>query len=449
VKVSVIGAGHVGLIAGVCLAEVGHDVVCMDNDAERVEALRNGKAPFYEPYLQELLEANNGGGKLVFTTELADAVKHAEVIFLCVGTPPLPDGEADLSTVERVSRQIATLSDGYTLVVEKSTVPVLTGTRIHATMQTYSRGRDGVEFEVASNPEFLSEGTAVQDYLFPDRIVIGVESKRAESLLREVYAPIVEQSFTWRPKPTVNRPPPRPMLMTNRSTAEIIKHASNSFLATKISYINMVARLCDEVGADVAQVAEGMGLDRRIGPHFLNSGIGFGGFCFPKDLQAFVAMAERSRCDFGLLKKVEAVNQQCVAEFITKVKKELWVLKGKRIGVWGLAFKANTDDMRFSPAAAVVEGLLEEGAEIRAYDPCAMDEARKELPQIEYADSAETAAADCDALVILTEWPEFRKVDLMSLREKMLRPLILDGRNLLDPKALRDLGFEYVSIGRP
>ena len=260
-----------GLIAGVCLAEVGHDVVCMDNDAGRVEALRSGRAPFHEPYIQELLEANNGGERLVFSTELADAVRHAEVIFLCVGTPPLPNGEADLSTVERVSRQIATLSDGYTLVVETSTVPVLTGTRIHATMQTYSRGRDSVEFEVASNPEFLSEGTAVQDYLFPDRIVIGVESKRAETLLREVYAPIVEQNFTWRPKPTVNLPPPRPMLMTNRSTAEIIKHASNSFLATKISYINMVARLCDEVGADVSQVAEGMGLDRRIGPHFLKS----------------------------------------------------------------------------------------------------------------------------------------------------------------------------------
>ncbi len=449
-RISVIGAGHVGLVAGVGLAEIGHEVVCVDNDTAKMEGLRAGHTPFFEPYLQELLEANSGRGGVRFSTDLSDAVDHAEVIFLCVGTPPLPGGEADLSAVERVTRQIATLAEGYKLVVEKSTVPVLTGERIYKTMHTYSRVRGPTEFAVASNPEFLSEGTAVQDFLFPDRIVIGVESDRAESLLREVYAPIVEQSFAWRPDP----PPERrealtPMLVTNRSTAEIIKHASNSFLATKISYINMVARLCDEVGADIGRVAEGMGLDHRIGPHFLRAGLGFGGFCFPKDLQAFVAMAERSGCDFSLLKEVEALNRRCATEFLSKLKKELWVLKGKSIGVWGLAFKAHTDDMRFSQAAAVVEELLREGATIRAYDPRAIEEARKMLPEVEFAESAERASVGCDALVVLTEWPEFKQADLEQVRDNMVRPLVVDGRNLFDPAHMRSLGFEYVSIGRP
>ena len=449
-RIAVIGAGHVGLVAAACFAEIGHDVLCIDNDPDKIAALEAGRSPFFEPYLEELLRSNTAGGRLRFAGALEAAVAHAEVIFLCVGTPPLPGGEADLSAVERVTRQIAMISEGYALVVEKSTVPVLTGKRIDHTMRIYGARHSHAEFDVASNPEFLSEGTAVCDFLFPDRIVIGVESEKAERLLREIYEPILKQSFGWRPA-DANRPEkePVPLVATNRNTAEIIKHASNSFLATKISYVNMVARLCEEVGADVTQVAAGMGLDNRIGPHFLRAGIGFGGFCFPKDLQAFVQMAERSGCDFSLLREVERINCEQVERFVRKIKQELWVLKGKAIGVWGLSFKPNTDDMRFSPAAAVVEKLLEEGATVRAFDPQAMDEARHVLPAIQYVASAEEAADSADALLLLTEWAEFRDVDFGRVRESMLRPLILDGRNLLDPAQLRAQGFEYTSIGRP
>jgi UDPglucose 6-dehydrogenase len=449
-NLSIIGAGHVGLVAGACLAEIGHDVVCIDNDERKIAELEAGRTPFYEPYLPEMLAANCERGRLRFSVDLEDAVSHGEVIFLCVGTPPLPGGEADLSAVERVTRQIAMLSDGYRLIVEKSTVPVLTGERIYNTMRIYRASHGRGEFDVASNPEFLAEGTAVRDFLFPDRIVLGVETGRADGLLRELYKPILERTFDWRPACGAPDEDQRPaMVVTNRNTAEMIKHASNSFLATKISYANMLSRLCDAVGANVDHVTQGMGLDQRIGPQFLRAGIGFGGFCFPKDLQAFVSMAERNGCEFDLLREVERVNQSQLDHFVQKIKRDLWVLKGKRIAAWGLAFKANTDDVRFSPAIYVIQKLLAEGVTIRAYDPQAIDEAKHMNLDIDYAVSAEDAAEGADALVLLTEWPEFRNADFARIRSAMARPLIVDGRNILDAMKLREMGFEYVSMGRP
>jgi len=437
-NLSVIGTGHVGLVVGLCLAEIGHDVVCVDNDAHKVKTLKKGRTPFYEPYLGELLGRNAAAGRVRFTESLEEAVRHSNVIFLCLGTPPLPGGEADLSMVERVTREIATLSDCYKLIIEKSTVPVLTGERIQTTLEIYARRQRDFDFDVASNPEFLAEGTAVLDFLYPDRIVIGVESEQAARLLREVYEPIIRQSFDWR----LSRPCPRdgreiPMLVTN------------PFLAMKISYINAVANLCDQVGADILQVAEGMGYDHRIGPHFLRAGIGFGGFCFPKDLQAFIRIAEKSGCDFELLRQVEAVNQAQVDLFLRKVKNELWVLKNKTLAVWGLAFKPHTDDLRFSPALAVVDRLIEEEAAVRAHDPQAMEEACRAYPQLTYCSSALEAAQGADAVLLLTDWPEYRGVGLEQLRKAMVRPLILDGRNHLDAEAVRAAGFEYVGMGRP
>jgi len=449
-NLSIIGAGHVGLVAGACLAEIGHDVVCIDNDPNKIAELEAGRTPFYEPYLPQLLAENVERGRLTFSLDLADAVEHSEVIFLCVGTPPLPDGEADLSAVEHVTRKIATLSDGYRLIVEKSTVPVLTGERIYNTMRIYRASHGRGEFDVASNPEFLAEGAAVRDFLFPDRIVLGVETDRAGKLMRELYKPILEKTFDWRPDcgaPDEDRLPE--LVVSNRNTAEMIKHASNSFLSLKISYANMVARLCDAVGANIDHVTRGMGLDQRIGPQFLRAGIGFGGFCFPKDLQAFVNMAERNGVQFDMLREVEKLNKSQLDYFLHKLKQDLWVLKGKKIAAWGLAFKANTDDVRFSPAVYMIEKLLAEGVEIVAYDPQAIDEAKELLPDIDYATSAEAAADGADALVVLTEWPEFRNADFARMQKTMARPFILDGRNILDPAKLRAAGFEYASMGRP
>ena len=450
-KVTVIGTGHVGLVVGLCFSEIGHDVVCVDNDLDKIATLQDGRLPFFEPYIDSLLKRNVELHRVRFSSSLEEGIAHSEMIFLCLGTPPLPDGEADLSSVERVTRQIATLSESYKLVIEKSTVPVLTGERIHKTLELYSQKGGVVEFDVASNPEFLAEGTAVLDFLCPGRIVIGVETARAEALLREIYEPIVRQDFAWNldcPDPRDGQPVP--MVETNRNSAELIKHASNSFLAMKISYINAVANLCDQVGADIERVAEGMGYDHRIGPEFLRAGIGFGGFCFPKDLQAFVRIAEKSGCDFRLLREVERVNLERVNIFLRKLNHAIWVLKNKTIAVWGLAFKANTDDLRFSPAVAVVERLVEEGARVRAYDPKAMEGARAELADtVAYCSSALEAAEGADAVLLLTDWPEFRSLDFAALRKVMVRPLILDGRNLLDSETLRAAGFEYLAMGKP
>ena len=444
---TVIGTGHVGLVTGLCFAEIGHYVTCVDNDADKIGKLRSGQLPFFEPHLAELLERNAAEGRLQFESDLNSGSCRPNVHFLCVGTPPLSNGDSDLSALDRVALGIARCSTGSKLVVEKSTVPVGTGQRIEQCLRLY--GNSETSFEVASNPEFLAEGSAVLDFLVPDRIVLGVEDDAAAETLREIYRPIIEQSFEWRL--SCRRPPKSrvPLIVTNRSSSELIKHASNSFLATKISYINAVADLCERVGADIEKVAEGMGCDHRIGPHFLRAGIGFGGFCFPKDLQAFVRIAEEKGCDFRLLREVERINQHRVESFVKKTRDALWILQNKKLAVWGLSFKSQTDDIRFSPALAIVKRLIEEGAQIHAYDPAAVDAAKREAPEACYFDSPLLAAQGTDAVLVLTDWQEFRQVDFARLREVMSRPLILDGRNLLDPAKVRDAGFEYLAIGRP
>ena len=445
-KLSVIGAGYVGLTTAACLATIGHDVFCSESDLEKLAKLQGGVMPLFEPHLENVIQAARAAGRLHFGST-DDAIAWGNAIFICVGTPPLPNGDADLSAIEGVARAIAKGASGYRLVVEKSTVPVQTGGQLQRHLSVHSR--NGLKYDVASNPEFLREGSSVEDFLHPDRIVIGVDSPRAEELLREIYAPIVQQNFTC---PIHSDCPKRkqPMfLATDTNSAELIKHASNSFLAMKISFINMVANLCEVVGADVTKVAQGMGLDPRIGPSFLNPGIGFGGFCFPKDVQAFIRIAEKSGCDFSLLREVEKINQGRIEHFVEKIRKELWVLRGKKIAVWGLAFKPNTDDVRFAPSIAIVKALLAEGAAIRAYDPEAAEKARPILPDVTYCSDPYQAAEGADAVVLLTEWEEFRKIDWSRLAGIVERPLIIDGRNALNASVLTNHGFQYFCVGRP
>ncbi len=445
-KLSVIGAGYVGLTTAACLAQIGHEVLCSESDGEKLSKLQNGVMPLFEPHLEDVIETVRKIGRLHFgSTE--EAIVWGDAIFICVGTPPLPNGDADLSAIEGVARAIAKRATGYRLVIEKSTVPVQTGAQLRKHLSVHST--NGLKYDVASNPEFLREGTSVEDFLHPDRIVIGADSLRAADLLREIYEPIVKQRFTC---PIHSDCPEREQpifLATDTNSAELIKHASNSFLAMKISFINMVANLCEVVGADVTNVARGMGLDPRIGPAFLNPGIGFGGFCFPKDVQAFIRIAEKSGCDFSLLKEVEKINQGRVERFVEQVRKELWVLRGKKIAVWGLAFKPNTDDVRFAPAIELLRLLIREGAEVKAYDPQATEKARAVLPAVHYSASPYEAAQDAEAVLIVTEWEEFRQINWQRLRSVVDRPLIVDGRNTLEAKEMARHGFHYVSIGRP
>lgn len=443
-KISVIGAGYVGLTTAACLAQIGHDVFCSESDLGKLAQLEAGVMPLFEPHLEAVIRSVRNAGRLGFgSTE--EAIAWGEAIFICVGTPPLANGDADLSAIEGVARAIAKHASGYRLVIEKSTVPVQTGAQLQKHLSVHSR--NGLSYDVASNPEFLREGTSVEDFLHPDRIVIGVDSPRAEGLLRQIYEPIIHQKF---PCPIHSDCPERKdpvFLATDTNSAELIKHASNSFLAMKISFINMVANLCEVVGADVTRVAQGMGLDPRIGAAFLNPGIGFGGFCFPKDVQAFIRIAEKSGCDFSLLKEVEKINQHRVEHFIEKIRKELWVVRGKKIAVWGLAFKPNTDDVRFAPSIAIVKALLAGGASIRAYDPEAVEKARGIVPEITYCDDAYQAAEGADAIVLLTEWEEFRKVDWSRLATLVERALIIDGRNALCSQEVAAHGFHYIGVG--
>ena len=447
-KITVIGCGHVGLVTAACLAQLGHRLIGTDDDPQKIEALQKGSVPVFEPHLDALVSENVRRGQLEFTGDVAAAIRESDVIFICVGTPPLENGEADLSAIDKVARTIATQGQSPKLVVEKSTVPVRTGQELERVLQVYG-GRSGVAHEVASNPEFLSEGRAIEDFFHPDRIVIGTGSDKARRTLEELYQPIFEQKFAC---PVHSHCPPirKPLLLTTSiPTAELIKHASNSFLALKISYINALADLCEILGADVSQVAEGMGADRRIGREFLRPGIGFGGFCLPKDIQAFVRLAERGGYDFALLREVERINQRRIERFVDNLRKALWVVADKQIAVLGLAFKPGTDDIRFSPALAVVGHLLEQKAKVKVFDPKAMERARPLFPQLIYCRDAYEAANDSDALVLATEWEEFRSLDWSKIRKSMARPLLLDGRNFLDPKAMAALGFEYHSIGRP
>jgi len=444
-----IGCGYVGLVTGTCLAEAGHQVVCTDNDSERIAALKAGVVPIYEPHLDALLSANCRSKNLSFTSNAAEAVRASEAIFICVGTPPLANGEADLSAIDNVARLIASEALTPKLVVEKSTVPAQTGQQLKRVLGVYRRD-GGEEFRVASNPEFLREGTAVEDFLHPDRIVLGVEEEATERQLREIYRPILEKDFRCPVHLGACPPTKSPeLLITTMNSAELIKHASNSFLAMKISYANMIADLCEKVGADIKEVTRAMGLDPRIGPRFLEAGLGFGGFCLPKDIQAFIRLAERSGVDFSMLKEAERVNKRRVDVLLEKIRKALWVVKGKQVGILGLAFKANTDDIRFAPSLEIIRALLAEGARVSAYDQEAMDKTSAILPQIHYCRDPYEAAKDVDALLILTEWDEFRHLDWGRISDLMVRPTIIDGRNLLDPAAMMERGFEYYSFGRP
>lgn len=431
-NVSIIGTGHVGLVTGACLAERGHRVLCVDRDEKKIRALRGGRVPIYEPGLEELVRREQRKGRLRFGGTNADAVAFGKIVFICVPTPATPSGGADLSQVEGVTREIAVSLKDYRLIVEKSTVPVRTGEYVKRVLTKYAR--KGADFDVASNPEFLREGAAVEDTRRPDRIVLGVETRRAEMILRELY-----------------RPFRAPILVTDLKSAELIKHASNSFLALKISYINAIAEICERSGASVTEVARGMGLDRRIGPGFLQAGIGYGGSCFPKDVAAFEAIARDLGYDFGLLREVQRINREARERFLRKVEEELWIVRGKTIAALGLSFKPDTDDLRESPAVDVVRRLAEGGARLRAYDPRAGEKARELFleKEVTICSSALEACTGADCALLLTEWEEFRKLDWGKIRRAMAHPTLLDGRNALDPARMRELGFTYRSVGRP
>ena len=428
-KIGIIGSGYVGLVTGTCFAHLGNEVICIDNDVKKIDMLEKGQIPIYEPGLKEMIRKNVKEKRLTFSSSIAQAVKHAEVLFICVNTPPKESGEADLSFVEHVCQDIARYMTSYRLIVEKSTVPVQTGEWIQKTIKENRKA--GVAFDVASNPEFLREGSAIHDFLNPDRVVLGVSSPKAEKTLRKLYEPLKA-----------------PILITDIKSAELIKHASNSFLATKISFINAVSRICDIVGADIEQVAQGMGLDPRIGASFLKAGIGFGGFCFPKDLSAFLRMSEKAGVRFGLLNEVLTINEEQKHYFVQRIENHLWNLKGKTIGVLGLAFKPDTDDMRFAPSIPIIESLQGEGVKIRAYDPQAAIKAKAFLKAVTYSRTPYEAARNADALVVLTEWGEFTNLDFKKIKKSMRHPVIFDGRNMFDGGELKKLGFRYYGVGK-
>jgi UDPglucose 6-dehydrogenase len=436
-------------VTGACLAAAGHEVFCTDIDETRIDQLKAGKVPIYEQHLEEVLKGAVAENKIAFTADAGEAIRAGEVIFICVGTPPRESGEADLSAIDHVARQVAKEARTSKLVVEKSTVPALTGVQLQKAMAAYSRGAQ-LKFQVASNPEFLREGTAVGDFFHPDRIVVGVEDENSSAKLREIYRPILEKKFHCPVH--ADRCPASPtgeLLVTTINSAELIKHASNSFLALKISYANVISDLCERIGADVEEVTHAMGLDPRIGTQFLKAGLGFGGFCFPKDIQAFIHLSASVGVDFEMLKAAERVNKQRIDKYFEKIRKALWVVKGKRVAVLGLAFKANTDDIRFAPALEVMRRLLEEGAEVRASDPEAIARTKSQFPQVAYFDDPYEALKGVDAALVCTEWQIFRKLDWERAGKDMARRLVIDGRNLYSASKLQQLGFEYYSFGRP
>ncbi len=448
-RLTVIGCGYVGLVTGACLAAAGHEVTCTDIDEKRINQLRAGNVPIYEEHLDEVLKRAVAEKKIWFTTDAGEAIRAGEVVFICVGTPPKESGEADLSAIDHVARQVAQEARTSKLVVEKSTVPALTGVQLQKAMAAYSRSGQ-LKFHVASNPEFLREGTAVADFFHPDRIVVGVEDEESAARLREIYSPILEKKFHC-PIHTGKCPTDHAgeLLVTTINSAELIKHASNSFLALKISYANVISDLCERIGADVEEVTHAMGLDPRIGTQFLKAGLGFGGFCFPKDIQAFIHLSASVGVDFEMLKAAERVNKQRVDRYFEKIQKELWVVKGKRVAVLGLAFKANTDDIRFAPALQVIRKLLEEGAHVRASDPEAIERTKSVFPQVGYFQDPYEALKGVDAALVCTEWKIFREIDWERAGKLMTRRLVIDGRNLYSPAKMQQLGFEYSSFGRP
>jgi len=431
-KICIIGAGHVGLVSAACFADIGHAVICTDSDKKKIERLKKGIMPFYEPDLEKLVKDSVKKRHLRFSHNLPEAIRASRVIFMAVGTPPNPDGSADLTAIENVAVKCAKNLNSYKLIVEKSTVPVQTGLKVKETILRYRKRNQ--DFDVASNPEFLREGKAVYDSFYPSRIVLGVESKKAENILRDIYAPFKCH-----------------IVVTDINTAELIKHASNSFLAMKISFINAVARICDLAKADVKKVSLAMGFDGRIGSEFLEAGVGYGGACFPKDLEAFYYISKKLGYNCSFLKEVIKINQDQKKYFVEKIRERLWVLKDKKIAVLGLSFKPDTDDMRLAPSIDIVGALHAGGAHVYLYDPQAMEEAKtifKEGEKITFCQSPYEAVKNCDCLTFLTEWNEFEKLNFKRIKNSMHYPLIADGRNMFDRDKLAQLGFEYIGIGR-
>ncbi|MGZ5023374.1 MAG: UDP-glucose dehydrogenase family protein [Chthoniobacterales bacterium] len=428
---SIIGSGYVGLVTGACFADVGHSVICVDNDPRKIESLQAGKVPIYEPGLEDVIHRNVAAHRLRFTGSIKEGVDNSQVVFIAVPTPQQPDGHVDLSFIEKVAREIAGVLSDYRVIVDKSTVPVKTGEKVAESIKRYNR--HGAEFDVVSNPEFLREGCAVADLMHPDRIVIGAQSERAIDLMKKIYEPFMA-----------------PILVTDVNSAELIKHAANSFLALKISYINAVSAICEASGADIEKVADGIGMDRRIGRNFLNAGIGYGGSCFPKDIAAFIKISEQLGVPFTLLKEVQRINAAQKDRFLSTIRETLWVLREKKIAVWGLTFKPDTDDLRSSVAVDLVAEMLREGAHVTVYDPKGMEKAReiKEIAGATFAVSPLEAVEGAEALVIATEWSEFANLDLQTVKEKMTTPIVFDGRNLFNPQTMAALGFHYHSIGR-
>jgi UDPglucose 6-dehydrogenase len=430
-KIAIIGSGYVGLVTGACFAEVGHEVICIDNDERKLKALRSGRIPIYEPGLDQLVQRNVSAHRLSFTGSIEEGVDRSQVVFIAVPTPPQTDGSVDLTYIERVAREIASVLNEYRVIVDKSTVPVKTGEKVADTIRRYNKVN--VEFDVVSNPEFLREGCAVADLMEPDRIVIGSNSERALAIMKKVYEPFMA-----------------PIMVTDTNSAELIKHAANSFLALKISYINALSAICEASGADVEKVADGIGADKRIGRSFLNAGLGYGGSCFPKDIAAFISISEQIGEPFHLLREVQRINQGQRERFVKRLRDTLWVLREKRIAVWGLTFKPDTDDVRSSVAVELVNDLIREGAHVTAYDPKG-NERVQELnlcPGVHLASSALEAIRDAETLVLATEWPEFAALDLAVVHRRMQTPIVFDGRNLFDPDTMRDLGFQYYRVGR-
>ncbi|HJS57721.1 MAG TPA: UDP-glucose/GDP-mannose dehydrogenase family protein [Vicinamibacteria bacterium] len=430
-KIGVVGTGYVGLVVGACLAENGNTVLCVDNVPDKVDALRRGEIPIYEPGLEEMVPRNVREERLSFTTDLVDAVRRSDILFVAVGTPQDEDGSADLTHVLAVARAIADASNGFKVVVLKSTVPVGTAAKVKAVMED----RTKEPFAVVSNPEFLKEGAAVDDFMRPDRVVIGTDDPKVEAIMRELYEPFVRQGH--------------PILLMDHASAELTKYAANAMLATRISFMNEIANLCDRVGADVRQVRMGMGTDARIGPSFLYAGIGYGGSCFPKDVKALVRTAEDAGVDLEVVDAVERANAKQKGILLPRIEEKLGDLRGKLIAVWGLAFKPKTDDMREAPALTIIEGLLEKGAQVKVYDPKAMAQAKHWLgDRVTWCARGYEAVEGADALVLVTEWNEFREPDFQRIKSLMRTPAIFDGRNIFSPEPLRALGFHYEGIGR-
>ncbi len=429
-KIAVIGSGYVGTVTGTCLAEMGHQVICADVKEGRMKNLQAGNSHFFEEALEPMIRGNLEEGRLNFTTDIPQAVKDSEIIFLCIGTPLLSSGKPDLNTLSLAVKSIASGMDGYRLIVERSTLPIKTGQWLQSLLR--AQVPDGIDFDIAAVPQFLREGHAVHDFMHPDRIVIGAENKRAIDLIVELYRPLNA-----------------PLLITDINSAELIKHAANAFLATKISFINSIAQVCEKTGADISSVACGLGMDPRIGRDYLSAGIGYGGIFFPKDINSLLNIAEEFHLNLDLLKQVDVINRYQRISFIEKIDQALGKnLSGKTIAIWGLSYRPHTDDMRDTPSLTVIRGLENRGAKIRAYDPLSMEQAKEHLPDITYCDSAYEAAKGADCIAILTEWEAFTYTNFLKLREESKCRVIVDGRNLFNPERMKSLGYTYVSIGR-